>query len=555
MPILIQNANGPCPLLALVNALSLSITENVQSGLWKILRGREHVSLRLLLEGVVDELIRRRGGDVAQGLPDVGDLYAFLTTLHTGMNVNPRLVPEPKAPPNLIDAPADSVEILPSTGEDDVAPGSFEDTPEMQLYGTFSVPLVHGWLPSKEHPAYTALQRSAKTHEDAVLLLCREDELEAKLRVEGLDRAEQQLLQNLAIVKYFLGQTATQLTMHGLNVLKRSMAPGALFILFRNNHFSTIYKHPHSNQLLQLVTDMGYAAHDGVVWESLVDTTGEGSEFLGGDFRPVRVNMNQRSSSPMDGSSTRSYSNHGSASHNGNWNAVSQSHDGNTGIASIDERLDQSSNCFETFAADPAGSPNPSTEQEDHDLALALQLQEEEEDLHQRDVAARQREEKLSREVLSREIPPPNPRRRSGRRSGGRGGQVVRPLVPPPTATQSGPIQPPPVDPIAEDAPPPTYEQAASDAAYHPPLDRPAHFSNPIRRVVTGEPMGESGRQAGPHPPLPSRGGRMGSGPPVTNPRGHHQTLGRAGRQSMSPTTSGSERGNGGVSKRDCVVM
>ncbi|KAI9793830.1 MAG: Mitochondrial distribution and morphology protein 10 [Peltula sp. TS41687] len=83
-----------------------------QSELWKILRGARNISLSFLLEGVVDELSRRRGGDVAQGPADVGELYAFLTTLHTGKTVNGRFAPAPHALPNLIDAPVNSVESL-----------------------------------------------------------------------------------------------------------------------------------------------------------------------------------------------------------------------------------------------------------------------------------------------------------------------------------------------------------------------------------------------------------------------------------------------------------
>ena len=48
-PILTQNINGPCPLLALVNALVLSTPANVETALVETLRAREQVSLGLLL--------------------------------------------------------------------------------------------------------------------------------------------------------------------------------------------------------------------------------------------------------------------------------------------------------------------------------------------------------------------------------------------------------------------------------------------------------------------------------------------------------------------------
>lgn len=90
-PILVQNVNGPCPLLALVNALSLSTPADLETPLVEALRSREQISLLLLLDAVIDELMRRGGDD--EELPDVIDLHYFLLDLHTGMNVNPRFFP------------------------------------------------------------------------------------------------------------------------------------------------------------------------------------------------------------------------------------------------------------------------------------------------------------------------------------------------------------------------------------------------------------------------------------------------------------------------------
>lgn len=87
-PILVQNENGPCPLLALVNGLVLRAT---QSPITKALQTRERISLGLLIEVLFDELISYAGGE--SQLPDIEALSSFLTMLHTGMNVNPRLIP------------------------------------------------------------------------------------------------------------------------------------------------------------------------------------------------------------------------------------------------------------------------------------------------------------------------------------------------------------------------------------------------------------------------------------------------------------------------------
>lgn len=88
-PILSQNENGPCPLLALVNALVISAEENAQTPVVKALQTREQISLGLLIQALFEELITCLGPD--DEFPDIEALSRFLTMLHTGMNVNPRL--------------------------------------------------------------------------------------------------------------------------------------------------------------------------------------------------------------------------------------------------------------------------------------------------------------------------------------------------------------------------------------------------------------------------------------------------------------------------------
>lgn len=279
---MVQNENGPCPLLALVNALVLSTPSVLTTALCETLRLREQVTLGLLLDAVIEELMSERRNGSASDLPDVGDLYTFLVGLHSGMSVNPRFIPPRNPDPNLVDT-AD-IAPTPSTRR---RVGEFEETREMKLYGTFGLPVIHGWIPPKTHPVFEVFARVAPTYEEAQNLLFLEEDLEKKLKEHGLDPSEQRLLEDIGRINHFLKTTATQLTGYGLDSISECLAPGALSILFRNDHFSTLYKHPKSGQLLTLVTDMGYAGHDEVVWESLVDVSGEGSEFFAGDFRPV----------------------------------------------------------------------------------------------------------------------------------------------------------------------------------------------------------------------------------------------------------------------------
>ena len=477
-PIMVQNANGPCPLLALVNALILSTPSNLASVLVETLRVREQVSLGLLLDAVIDELMSGRRGDTAQNLPDVSELYAFLVTLHAGMNVNPRFIAVEDKPMNLMDAPID----MPINLNNLRKPGGFEETKEMSLYSSFAIPLIHGWIPPRSHPAFTALERTARTYEDAQNIMFREEELEIKLKRQGLGAEEQVMLEDIGSLKYFLSSTATQLTGYGLDTITESLAPGTIAILFRNDHFSTVYRHPKSGQLFTLVTDMGYAGHDEVVWESLVDVSGEGCEFFAGDFRPVgnvvgdtQLQSHSTAQSGQDGWETvkRKQRNGPHASQQGDSHIQMPSSD----LPTV-EHLQLGKNDTKTVSS--------STEQEDHDLALAMQLQEEEEERSRRDVAARRREDELSRAYLDNADA-------SGRRTfpgfaRGSGGRVGAPNVPPRGnrgncsgrgGAASMPSRTAPEttrqQSSCEDAPPPSYEQAAKNPAYHPPVNHPAH--------------------------------------------------------------------------------
>jgi hypothetical protein len=535
-PILIQNANGPCPLLALVNALTLSTPADAETALVDTLRSREQVSLGLLLDAVFDELMSGRRGDAAQALPDVSDLYAFLITLHTGMNVNPRFVAPP--PTKSGNDPRDSMSHVHPSEREAAIPGTFEDTREMKLYSTFSVPLIHGWLPVSGSQEYAALNRSAKSYEDAQNLMFHEEGLEDKLQREGLSFEEQATLEDIATIKAFFVSNATQLTPHGLETITTSLAPGAVAILFRNDHFSTLYRHPDTLQLLQLVTDMGYAGHEEVVWESLIDVTGENAEFFSGDFRLVggAPATQAASNTPGDGWTTA----------NGRRNDFNQEQSHRATPSSSSNVVDHA----------PAPPQSPNTEQEDHDLALALQLQEEEEERHRTELARRRRETELSQQYIEQQgqnnnipVSTRGGGRVQGRGRGTRGNsssnnppQEARPAIPPRRNNAGGQA----IDPEAGvDAPPPSYEQAANQAAYVPPTNHPSHPSaNPIG---TGRRMSAYSANASAHQgsqqQAPGRVSRRGTGPTLID-----QMPGRR-------NTSQSLQGGQGERERDCVVM
>ncbi|KAL9576575.1 MAG: hypothetical protein Q9212_006985 [Teloschistes hypoglaucus] len=518
-PIMVQNANGPCPLLALVNALVLSTPFEVTTALVETLRVREQVSLGLLLDAVIDELMSGRRGNAAQALPDVSELYAFLVDLHTGMNVNPRFVDSIPAPTNLMDDPIDR---MPSQLPESRKLGGFEDTAQMRLYGTFAVPLVHGWLPRRNHPVCAALSRSAKTYEDAQSLLFAEEELENKLQAHGLSEDEQRLLEDVTSVKYFLKSSPTQLTDYGLDTITETLHPGALAILFRNDHFSTLYKEPRSGRIFTMVTDLGYSGHDEIVWESLVDINGEGSEFFSGDFRPVGNNMRSSSRRSAGPTSTSDDAGWTTVSRSGGHRQARSSVPSNTAIAQAESG--DVANAFSQLSVE--GSQNKAqarnTEQADHDLALAMSLQDEEDAREREEVAARRRrEDELSQTYLD-----------ANSRSSQRGG---RPQVPP----RRGGARHAPVRRKTEtdgnDAPPPTYEQAAKGPAYHPPISNPQHTAATSRTNAA------------------SRGGGMPSNRPMRQSSAYSQTSAAFADSSRRPEPA--VRRQQAEKDKDCILM
>ncbi|KAG5942774.1 hypothetical protein E4U53_007162 [Claviceps sorghi] len=491
-PILIQNENGPCPLVALVNALTMTTpSDSPETTLVEILKPREQISLDLLLKAVFDELMSPRRTNSDKSLPDVSDLYAFLQSLHTGMNVNPRFLPTPE----MVNAyKRTSLTHLDPAERGSLIPGTFENTMEMSLYATFSIPLIHGWLPEQSDPAYSAMERRrAASYEDVQNLLFHEEELTNKLSGDqGLTEDEQELYQDIMTIKMFLDSSATQLTAWGIEVIEKAMRPGTFSILFRNDHFSTLYCHPQTLRLLTLVTDAGYHKHKGVVWESLVDVNGEHTEFLSGDFRVVRAG----GEADPDGGGC-------SAADGGNdWTTVQK------------RRGKNRQHDAEAAALSPS-------EQEDRDLALALQLQEEEDQRHRDAQLRRRRESALSEQFIEQQGHRPSPVSRDRRRTSQNPNQnlgitperrssssfsttVTTPGIthsrqasisqqpqqqPQPQPQQQGVLQQQTVRPLVpalrpgvarhaelngEDAPP-SYEQAAQDPPYMLPMGHANH--------------------------------------------------------------------------------
>ncbi|KPI38896.1 uncharacterized protein AB675_5801 [Cyphellophora attinorum] len=455
---LTQNKNGPCPLLALVNALILGARDESQAALDDALRAREQVSLGLIIETLMDELIQRSNNQAI----DVEEISAFLMRLRTGMNANPRFIPVREPPPNLMDARHSMLD-MPQQQRSQITAGGFEATGDIKLYGSFNVPLLHGWIPDTGSDAEQAFSRSAQTYEDAQAIQFNEEELEYKLTRDGLNQDEQRVWEDITSIKNFFRLHPTQLTETGLGRIQQSLSSGSFAILFRNDHFSTIYKHPQSGQLFTLITDAGYADRDEIIWESLVDISGRGNDFFSGDFMPV-------------------------------------SHHQANNMSSDTQHL---------TVNDPINAPlSPQEQQEQHDadFAMALQLQEEEEQRQRAEQARRRRSGPNASSGGSNAGLQPG-RSPRGSSTGNipitltSSNQSVsdrpenRPTVPP-RRSQGPPAVNRPADANDEDAPP-AYEEAAKGRPYIPPVGSPLHPTAGPGAESSVSPMSSSAQLTG----------------------------------------------------------
>ncbi|GFY79125.1 ubiquitin carboxyl-terminal hydrolase MINDY-2 [Trichonephila inaurata madagascariensis] len=240
-PIITQNENGPCPLIAITNVL--------------IMKGR--ITVPSLADFVTTENLMAYLGDcilesIPKNIPEgtqlnfeqnMHDAMAVLPKLQTGLDVNVKF-----------------------TGISD-----FEYTPECIIFDLLRIPLYHGWLIDPQMLDVVS-----------VVGTCSYNQLVEKIINSKCSLNPENVTEAL-IAENFLEKTASQLTYHGLCELTSKLKEDELCVLFRNNHFSSLMKH--KNCLYQLVTDQGFV-NENVVWETLNNIEGDG-QFVDSDFIPV----------------------------------------------------------------------------------------------------------------------------------------------------------------------------------------------------------------------------------------------------------------------------
>lgn len=242
-PIITQNENGPCPLLAIVNVLLLQRRIRIPSP-------QEIVTSGQLMEYIGDCILEESPKQLSEGAQlnyeqNMHDAIAIMNKLQTGLDVNVKF-----------------------TGVSD-----FEFTPECIVFDLLSIGLYHGWLVDPQNTEIASAIGSLSYNQ-----------LVEKIIASKQDGAETQLVSEGLISEAFLEQTASQLTYHGLCELNSQLQDDHLCVFFRNNHFSTFHKH--KDELFLLVTDQGFLTEDRVIWESLSSVDGD-SYFVDAEFRTL----------------------------------------------------------------------------------------------------------------------------------------------------------------------------------------------------------------------------------------------------------------------------
>lgn len=263
-PIILQDENGPCPFIALVNTLvfteSMSpIPPGPGRPLSALLENKEMVSKNLLLDHLGQWLLnigsRQNGPHINPD--DLNTCLRLLPELYSGLNINPRF------------------------------DGTFEEGPELALFRAFEVDVVHGWIADPKESYYDDVIEVGSY--DAAQLLQIEATEDGKMK----QREREALHRQLAATFDFMDENPSQLTSYGIRYIEEILVPGSVCVFFRNNHFATLYKQPTSGRLFSLVTDRELCGRNGIVWISLEGTSGTDDTFYTGGFDLVQMMTEQ----------------------------------------------------------------------------------------------------------------------------------------------------------------------------------------------------------------------------------------------------------------------
>ena len=288
--ILLQNLNGPCPLIAAANALILEGQLSLPPECQRNAVASTDDVVNLLANRAITRANDNRKKEYEYHLNEV---LSILPSLQHGMDVNPKFTEG----------------VL-----------GVEFTTNLGAFDLLGVQLVHGWLLDPQDietwsvvnkKTYNQLTETVIAGNEAKALVesvevqirdkqneldkCSEGKQQDEMHEEVINLREKMnelssIQVQSEVANTFLSTTAHQLTYHGLEQLHKHLADGAMCVFFRNNHFATLTKH--LGILYLLVTDLGYANVPEIVWEKLDEVDGN-TEYLNELFQkpPPRAEL------------------------------------------------------------------------------------------------------------------------------------------------------------------------------------------------------------------------------------------------------------------------
>ncbi|KAL0097693.1 hypothetical protein J3Q64DRAFT_1714787 [Phycomyces blakesleeanus] len=298
--IVTQNENGPCPLVAICNVLLLREEITI------LPPDREMVTFEYLIERLGDYLLNHgpaeqkfqaKRGDIPTSPSSLSLSNELILSDHESEAKPSKMITRQSTTEHVatyrynLDS---ALSILPNlqTGLDvNIGFSSirdFEPTEELAMFDLFDVDLIHGWVADPQDSQTFDLVTKCGSYNSVVECIVQGDAISSELDNPDNQKvlspeAERSITEGL-VAASFLQDTATQLTYYGLQLLMDSIPKNKLCVLFRNNHFSTLYKHPETEGLYTLVTDSGLVKERSFVWESLADIDQGASEFFDGLF-------------------------------------------------------------------------------------------------------------------------------------------------------------------------------------------------------------------------------------------------------------------------------
>ncbi|KAN0043037.1 hypothetical protein ACTA71_010672 [Dictyostelium dimigraforme] len=231
--IILQNENGPCPLISIANVLLLSQKIYLDPDI-------QFITIKKL-----GDLIMKHAKSLYKDNQDVLDILEdynknVLPSLEKGLIVNIYF---------------DSIQ-------------GFEKTEPCQIFDYLNIKLVHGWIVDPNQKEVKQLIGNLNYNDLVPKIVTFE---------QSFPNAKPELQQKMNDFA-----NSNQLTDYGLSLIQENLKEDELCVFFRNNHFATMTKH--DGYLHILVSDVGYERENNIIWDRIMSKEGE-SIFLSGDFR------------------------------------------------------------------------------------------------------------------------------------------------------------------------------------------------------------------------------------------------------------------------------